>query len=84
MGPANISDMSLTTNNQNMSLPKLKGDSSNWATYFKRIFNYLTSKGFHRHVQGTAQKLETLSKHNGSYYNQGPLAPLSDEELEKH
>ena len=84
MAPPDISDMSSTTNNQTLSLPKLKGDSSNWATYSERILNYLTSKGFRRHVQGTARKPEILSERNGSYYKSGSLAPLSDEELEKH
>jgi len=71
MGPADISDMSSTSNNQTLSLPKLKGDSSNWATYSERILNYLTSKGFRRHVQGTARKPETLSERNGAYYKSG-------------
>ena len=84
MGPADISDMTSTPNNPTLSLPKLRGDSSNWATYSERILNYLTSKGFRRHVQGTARKPETLSERNGSYYKSGSLAPLSDEELEKH
>ena len=84
MGPADISDMTSTPNNPTLSLPKLRGDSSNWATYSERILNYLTSKGFHRHVQGTARKPETPSERNGSHYKSGSLAPLSDEELEKH
>ena len=41
MGPADISDMSSTNNNQALSLPELWGDSSNWATYSERILNYL-------------------------------------------
>ena len=85
MGPAtDISDMSSTSNNQSLSLPKLKDDSSNWATYSERILNYLTSKGFRRHVQGTARKPEVLIERNGSFYKSGSLAPLTDEELEKH
>ena len=84
MGPTDISDMSSTTNNQSLSLPKLKGDSSNWATYSERILNYLTSKGFRRHVQGTARKPETLTERSGSFYKFGSLAPLTDDELEKH
>jgi ABC-type hemin transport system substrate-binding protein len=86
MGPAaDISDMSsATTNNQTLSLPKLKSDSSNWATYSERVLNYLTSKGLRRHVQGTARKPETLTERGGSYYKTGSLAPLNDEELEKH
>ncbi|KAF8222666.1 hypothetical protein L208DRAFT_1056239, partial [Tricholoma matsutake] len=54
MGPADISDMSLTSNNQNLNLPKLRGDSSNWATYQERIINYLTLKGLKKHILGTA------------------------------
>ena len=84
MGPTDISDMTSTPNNPTLSLPKLKGDSSNWATYSTRMLNYLTSKGFCQHVQGTAHKPETLSERNGSYYKSGSLAPLSDEELKKH
>ena len=84
MGPGDLSDMSSTNNNQALSLPKLRGDSSNWATYSKRILNYLTSKGYRRHVLNTARKPETLVKRNGSLYKPGSLAPLTDEELEKH
>ena len=84
MGPGDLSDMSSTNNNQALSLPKLRGDSSNWATYSERILNYLTSKGYRRHVLGTARKPETLVERNGSLYKPGSLAPLTDEELEKH
>ncbi|KAF8805315.1 hypothetical protein BYT27DRAFT_7104775, partial [Phlegmacium glaucopus] len=65
-------------------LPKLRNDSSNWATYSERILNYLTSKGFRRHVQGTARKPEQLIERNGSLFKPGSIAPLNDEELEKH
>jgi hypothetical protein len=84
MGPADISDMSSTSNNQVLSLPKLRGDSSNWATYSERVLNYLTSKGLRRHVLGTACKPEELNERNGSFYKGNSLAPLSDEEIEKH
>ena len=84
MGPADISDMSSTNNNQALSLPKLRGDSSNWATYSERILNYLTSKGYRRHVQGTVRKPETLIERDGSFYKSGSLAPLNNEVLKKH
>ncbi|KAF8223593.1 hypothetical protein L208DRAFT_1104906, partial [Tricholoma matsutake] len=84
MGPADISDMSSTSNNQVQSLPKLRGDSSNWATYSERVLNYLTSKGLRRHVLGTARKPEELDEHNGSFYKRNSLALLTDEEVEKH
>jgi hypothetical protein len=84
MGPADISDMSSTSNNQIQSLPKLRGDSSNWATYSERVLNYLTSKGLRRHVLGTARKPEELDERNGSFYKRNSLAPLTDEEVEKH
>ena len=86
MGPADVSDMSSTTagNSQVLSLPKLQGDSSNWATYNERIMNYLTSKGLRRHILGTARKPEKLMDRDGSFYKQATLAPLTDEELEKH
>ena len=64
-----ISDLSTTNNNPVLSLPKLRSDSSNWATYSKRILNYLTSKGYRRHVLvGTARKLEVLVEMDGKYY----------------
>jgi hypothetical protein len=84
MGPADISDMSSTSNNQVLSLPKLRGDSSNWATYSERIINYLTSKGLRRHVLGTARKPEELIERNGNFYKHGTLASLSDDEVEKN
>lgn len=81
-----ISQMSSTSKDQNLSLPKLRGDSCNWATYSERILNYLTSKcqWFHWHVKGTARKLEQLIEHDGNLYRSGSLAPLTDEEIEKH
>ena len=44
----------------------------------------MTSKGYHRHVQGTACKPETLNEHDGAFYKSGSLAPLRDNELKKH
>ena len=84
MGPDNLSDMSLMKNNQALSLPKLWDDGSNWATYSKCILNYLISKGYCQHVQGTVCKLEVLNQHHGSFYRPSSLAPLSDDELQKH
>ena len=84
MGPADISDMSSNSNSQVLSLPKLCGDSSNWATYSERILNYLTSKGLCRHVLGTTRKLEQLVERSGSFYRHGALTPLTDDKLTKH
>jgi hypothetical protein len=53
MGPDDITDMTSSTNKA-LSLPKLRSNSSNWATYSKRILNYLTSKGYCRYVLGIA------------------------------
>ena len=83
MGPdSDLSDMSSA--NKALSLPKLWGNSSNWATYSKRILNYMTSKGYRQHVQGTVHKLETLNERDGAFYKSGSLAPLSNGELDKH
>jgi gag-polypeptide of LTR copia-type len=46
--------------------------------------NYLTSKGLHQHVLGTAHKLEELNECDGSFYKGNSLALLTDEEIEKH
>ncbi|KAF8241161.1 hypothetical protein L208DRAFT_1229318, partial [Tricholoma matsutake] len=67
-----------------LSLPKLQGDSSNWATYSKHILNYLTLKGLHQHVLGTMCKPEELVERDGSFYKNGSLAPLPDDEVEKN
>jgi hypothetical protein len=83
MGPDDITDMTSSTNKA-LSLPKLRGDSSNWATYSERILNYLTSKGYRRHVLGIARKPEKLDERDGYFYKPRSLAPLSDDELEKH
>jgi gag-polypeptide of LTR copia-type len=83
MGPDDITDMTSTSNSK-MLLPKLRGDSSNWATYSERIQNYITSKGYRRHVQGTARKPEVLTERNGSFYKSNSFHPLNDDELEKH
>jgi hypothetical protein len=84
MGPANISDMSSTANNQTLNLPKLCSESSNWSTYQEHIINYLTSKGLKKHLLSTVQKLVTLLEQNGDFYKPHSLAPLTDEEVEKH
>ena len=83
MGPDNITDMTSSTSKV-LSLPKLRSDSANWATYSERILNYITSKGYRRHVIGTARKPERLEERNGAFHKIGSLAPLSDAELEKH
>jgi hypothetical protein len=84
MGPADISNMSSTSNSQVLSVPKLCGDSSNWAMYSECILNYLTLKELHRHVLGTVCKLEQPVERNGSFYRHGALAPLTNNKLENH
>ena len=99
MGPdGDISDLSSTSNNPTLSLPKLRSDSSNWATYSERILNYMTSKGYRRHVLGTARKPEELIERDGKFYKpslsslssstpsakESETQPISDEALEKH
>ena len=83
MGPDDITDMTSSTSKV-LSLPKRRSDSANWATYSERILNYITSKGYRRHVIGTARKPERLEKRNRAFHKIGSLAPLSDAELEKH
>ena len=66
-------------------MPKLRDDSSNWATYSERILNYLTSKGYRRHVQGTARKPENIvESKDGKFYLGNSKEAMSDEQLEKH
>jgi hypothetical protein len=85
MGPDIISDMTSTsTTNQSLTIPKLKPDGSNWTTYSERVMNYLVSKGLKRHVLGTARRPVELVERGGSYYKQNSIAPLNDDELEKH
>ena len=84
MGPGDTSDLS-SRNNQALSLPKIQDDSSNWATYSERILNYLTSKGYCRHVQGMARKLENIvESKDGKFYLGNSKEAISDEQLEKH
>ena len=87
MGPAKSLDTNENSSSSNqlfLSLPKLQPDSSNWSTYQERILNAITSKGLKRHVLGTARKPIELVERHGDYYKPGHLAPLSDDELEKH
>ncbi len=37
-----------------------------------------------RHLTGTVKKPAELTESNGDYYKPGELAPLFDDELEKH
>ena len=76
MSPAYLSDMSSTNNNQTLSLPKLRSDSSNLATYSERILNYLTSKGY--------VAISKVPRINRKHSLSATLAPLSDNDLEKH
>ena len=81
MGPADISDMSTTsTNNNALTVPKLRADSSNWATYQERIMNYLASKSLKRHVLGTARKPTEPEKKKDE---EGKEIPLTNEEQDK-
>jgi len=84
MDPGDISEMSLNSGIQVLSLPKLHGNSSNWVTYSECILNYFTSKGLCWHVLGTTCKLEELVERSGSFYKHNSLAPLTDDEVEKH
>ena len=83
MGPADISDMSSTTNKEILNLPKLQSDSTNWATYQEQIINYLALKGLKKDVLDTVCQLIKLKKHGGDYYKPHSLAILTNEELEK-
>jgi len=83
MSPEDISDIATTKRNV-LTIPKLRVDSSNWATYSDRLVNYLTSKSLKRHLLGTARKPVQVITRGGAFYKQGTLAPLTDEELEKH
>ena len=86
MGPADISDLSLNPNNQGLSLPKIKGDSSNWATYSERILNYMTSKGFCRHILGTTCKPEAIVDCDGKFFlgASKDAVTISGKALSKH
>ncbi|KAF8059277.1 hypothetical protein FPV67DRAFT_1426522, partial [Lyophyllum atratum] len=80
MGPEQTFDISTSK----VTLPKLSSDGSNWSTYKDRVMNTLTSKKLRRHVTGTARKPAELHEQSGAFFRAGSLAPLSDEELEKH
>ncbi len=41
-------------------------------------------RGLKCHLTGTTKKPAELTESNGDYYKPGELAPLSDDELEKH
>ena len=86
MSPDNTYDMTLTTNAQILKLPKFWSDSSNWSTYQERIINHLTAKSprLKKHLLGTVRKLVVLQEWNRSFYKPHSLAPLTDEEVEKH
>ena len=85
MGPADISDMSSTSaSNATLNIPKLRSDSSNWATYSKCVMNYLTSKGLKRHVLGTARRPAELVERDGDLFKPNSIAPLNDDEVAKH
>ena len=84
MGPADISDMSSSSNPQALNLPKLRSNSSNWSTYSERIINYLTSKGLKRHVLGTARMPVILEERDGNLFKPRGTTPLTNEEIEKH
>lgn len=84
MGPAadNITNMSSTSTS--IQITKLLSNGSNWPTYQECVLNILTLKGLKRHVLGTACKPEVPVEHNGSFYYQNSINPLTDEELEKN
>lgn len=84
MGPDDNQDVSSTTSTEKVTVPKLRADGSNWAIYAERVMNYVISKGLRRHILGTVRKPVNLVEQNGSFYKPGQLAPLTDEEVEKH
>ena len=84
MGPADISDMSSTTNNQVLNLPKLRSNGSNWSTYQERILNYITSKGLKWHLLDTVKKPVELREQDGLFYKGIKPDPLTEEEIEEH
>jgi hypothetical protein len=84
MGPDNNQDVSSTTSTEKVMVPKLHADGSNWAIYAERVMNYIISKGLRRHILGTMRKPVDLVEQNGSFHKPGQLAPLTNEEVEKH
>ena len=71
-GKSTMSNINLSSNSnsQNLMIPKLCDDGSNWADYEPQVMIAMKAKGIWKHVQGAAYKLQP-------YTNVG-VHPLSD------
>ena len=67
-----------------LTIPKLRLDGSNWATYSDRVINFITSKGLKRYLLGTMWKPKKLSEVDGQFFLPGKNTLLMEEQIEKH
>jgi hypothetical protein len=66
-GKSTMSDINLSSNSnsQNLTIPKLRDDGSNWADYEPRVTIAMKAKGIWKHVQGVAYEPKPYANVNG-------------------
>ena len=62
-----MSDINLSSNSnsQNLTIPKLRDDGSNWADYDPWVMIAMKAKGIWKHVQGAAYEPKLYANVNG-------------------
>jgi hypothetical protein len=83
-GKLTMSDITLTlnSNSQNLAIPKLRDDGSNWADYEPRAKKAMGAKGVCRLVEGTALMPKPFNKVNGDYVTSDGKTPATEEQIE--
>src|SRR6267154_378612 len=83
-GKSTMSDLNLTpnSNSQNLAIPKLRDDGSNWADYEPRATKAMGAKGVWRNVLGTAYQPQSYNKVNNVYVIADGTTPATEDQIE--
>jgi hypothetical protein len=81
-----MSDMTLTSNSnlQNLTIPKLHDDGSNWADYEPWVMIVMKVKGIWKHVQGAAYELKLYVVVNNIHVLSDGRTQAMEEQIMEH
>ena len=82
-GKTTMSDVTLSSNSnsQNLTVPKLRDDGSNWADYEPRVMTAMKAKGIWKHVLGTAYEPKPYTQVNNVTVLSDGKTPASEEQI---
>ena len=71
-----------TSESNNLAVPKLHDDGSNWSDYKPRVKKVMEAKGLWRHIEGTATVPVLYAVVNGISVTSDGKTPAMEEQIE--